>query len=200
MIRAVVDSSVLASAFIGNPDARPSRLVTARSEHHFVLIACPELLAELRDVLARPKFARWSADGRAVAYVAAFAAASDRHPDPTEATASVRGPADDYLVAFAREADVDALVSLDRDLLDAGLTDIAIERPAAFLGRLPEPSSEQTPRGQMAVYVKPNGLLGTGYMAAIRPFPHLILYPPMTRQIGRDCAGADAGEPAGRAL
>ncbi len=41
-------------------------------------------------------------------------------------------------------------------------------------------------RGQMAVYVKPNGLLGTGYMAAIRPFRHLILYPPMTRQIGRD--------------
>ncbi len=38
----------------------------------------------------------------------------------------------------------------------------------------------------MAVYVKPNGLLGTGYMAAIRPFRHLILYPPMTRQIGRD--------------
>ena len=40
-------------------------------------------------------------------------------------------------------------------------------------------------RGQMAVYVKPNGLLGTGYMAAIRPFRHLIVYPPMIRQIGR---------------
>lgn len=40
-------------------------------------------------------------------------------------------------------------------------------------------------RGQMAVYVKPNGLLGTGYMAAIRPFRHLIVYPPMLREIGR---------------
>jgi hypothetical protein len=39
-------------------------------------------------------------------------------------------------------------------------------------------------RAQMAVYVKPNGLLGTAYMAAIRPFRHLI-YPPMLRQIGR---------------
>jgi hypothetical protein len=39
--------------------------------------------------------------------------------------------------------------------------------------------------GQMAVYVKPNGLLGTAYMAAIRPFRHLIVYPPMLRQIGR---------------
>jgi hypothetical protein len=40
-------------------------------------------------------------------------------------------------------------------------------------------------RGQMAVYVKPNGLLGTGYMAAIRPFRHLIVYPPIMRQIER---------------
>jgi hypothetical protein len=40
-------------------------------------------------------------------------------------------------------------------------------------------------RGQMAVLVKPNGLLGTVYMAAIRPFRHLIVYPPMLREIGR---------------
>ena len=32
---------------------------------------------------------------------------------------------------------------------------------------------------------KPNGLLGTGYMAAIRPFRHLIVYPQMLRQIAR---------------
>jgi hypothetical protein len=40
-------------------------------------------------------------------------------------------------------------------------------------------------RGQMAVLVKPNGLLGNAYMAAIRPFRHLVVYPPMLRQIGR---------------
>jgi hypothetical protein len=40
-------------------------------------------------------------------------------------------------------------------------------------------------RGQMAVLVKPNGLLGTVYMAAITPFRHLIVYPQMLRQIGR---------------
>ena len=40
-------------------------------------------------------------------------------------------------------------------------------------------------RGQMAVYVKQNGLFGTAYMAAIRPFRHLIVYPPMIRQIER---------------
>jgi hypothetical protein len=49
--------------------------------------------------------------------------------------------------------------------------------------------------GQMAVYVKPNGLLGTAYMAAIRPFRHRIVYPPMIRQIGRDWRVL-AGDPA----
>ena len=49
-------------------------------------------------------------------------------------------------------------------------------------------------RGQMAVLVKPNGLLGTAYMAAIRPFRHLIVYPPMLREIEREWR-ARAGEP-----
>jgi hypothetical protein len=44
-------------------------------------------------------------------------------------------------------------------------------------------------RGQMAVLVKPNGLLGTAYMAAIRPFRHLIVYPAMMREIGRAWRG-----------
>jgi hypothetical protein len=41
-------------------------------------------------------------------------------------------------------------------------------------------------RGQMAVYVKPNGLLGTVYMAAIKPFRYVIVYPALMRQIGRE--------------
>jgi hypothetical protein len=41
-------------------------------------------------------------------------------------------------------------------------------------------------RGQMAVLVKPNGLLGQLYMAAIRPFRYALVYPAMLRQIGRD--------------
>lgn len=40
-------------------------------------------------------------------------------------------------------------------------------------------------RGQMAVLVKPNGLFGTTYMAAIAPFRNLIVYPPLMRGIGQ---------------
>jgi hypothetical protein len=40
-------------------------------------------------------------------------------------------------------------------------------------------------RGEMAVYVKPEGLLGSAYMAAIKPFRHTIVYPPMLRHLAR---------------
>jgi hypothetical protein len=40
-------------------------------------------------------------------------------------------------------------------------------------------------RAQMTVLVKPNGLFGNAYMAAIRPFRHLIVYPPMIREVER---------------
>lgn len=38
-------------------------------------------------------------------------------------------------------------------------------------------------QGQMAVYVKPRGLLGKGYMELIKPFRHWIVYPALMRQL-----------------
>jgi len=49
------------------------------------------------------------------------------------------------------------------------------------IGWVPEESGGY--RGQMAVLVKPNGLLGAAYMAAIKPFRHLIVYPALMRRI-----------------
>ena len=40
-------------------------------------------------------------------------------------------------------------------------------------------------RGQMAVLVKRNGLLGAAYMAAIKPFRHVVVYPLMLRDLER---------------
>jgi uncharacterized protein DUF2867 len=40
-------------------------------------------------------------------------------------------------------------------------------------------------QGQMAVYVKPRGRFGKGYMALIAPFRYLIVYPALLRQIER---------------
>jgi hypothetical protein len=52
------------------------------------------------------------------------------------------------------------------------------------IGRVPDPTGGF--RAQMAVLVKPNGLFGTGYMAAIRPFRHRIVYPALMRSIERE--------------
>jgi hypothetical protein len=48
------------------------------------------------------------------------------------------------------------------------------------LGRVPDASGGH--RAQVAVLVKPNGLWGNAYMAAIRPVRHLIVYPALMRE------------------
>jgi hypothetical protein len=52
------------------------------------------------------------------------------------------------------------------------------------LGWVPDESGGY--RGQMAILVKRNGLLGSAYMVAIAPFRHLLVYPMMMREIGRE--------------
>ena len=47
------------------------------------------------------------------------------------------------------------------------------------------PAAGRRYRGQLAILVKTNGLLGRAYMAAIGPFRHLIVYPAMMRRIER---------------
>jgi len=51
-------------------------------------------------------------------------------------------------------------------------------------------------RGQLAVLVRPNGLLGTAYMAAIKPFRHVIVYPALMRQIEREWRAPSDSTPA----
>jgi uncharacterized protein len=139
LIRAVVDPSVLVSAFIGDPEAGPGRLITAWRDRRFVLVVSPLLLDELTDVLGRPKFDRWSSQGRATAYIAALRARSEHRSDRSSVQpVEVRDPDDHYLVALAREAKADHLVSVDRDLLDAEL-DVPVVDPAVFVAGLHDP-------------------------------------------------------------
>jgi hypothetical protein len=49
--------------------------------------------------------------------------------------------------------------------------------------------------GQIAVLVKPNGVLGRSYLAAIRPFRHWIVYPPLMREIERRWRARTTGSP-----
>jgi predicted nucleic acid-binding protein len=73
--------------------------------------------------------------GAGVAYAAAFAARCELHADLPAAQAT-RDPDDDFLVALARAAQADVLVSVDRDLLEAGLDDIVVVPPGELVSRL----------------------------------------------------------------
>ena len=56
------------------------------------------------------------------------------------------------------------------------------------------PDGDGTYRGQLAVLVKPNGMAGAGYLAAIRPFRNLIVYPRMMRDLARRWRAGAAGQ------
>ena len=47
----------------------------------------------------------------------------------------------------------------------------------------------------MAVYVKPRGAFGKAYMAFIKPFRLLIVYPALTRQVERQWKDRQGGAP-----
>jgi hypothetical protein len=51
------------------------------------------------------------------------------------------------------------------------------------VGRVPDANGGF--RAQLAIYVKPNGVLGNAYMAAIRPFRYALVYPLMFDELGR---------------
>jgi predicted nucleic acid-binding protein len=53
VISAVIDPSVLVSAFIGRPEAGPGQVVAAWRDGRFTMIVSPLLLEELAEVLAR---------------------------------------------------------------------------------------------------------------------------------------------------
>jgi uncharacterized protein len=116
LTRAVLDPNVLVSAFISRRGGSPDRIVRAWREGAFELVVSPRLIAELTDVLARPKFALQASDGRSVAYIAALAGDAIQIDDPPDPPAVSPDSGDDYLIALARAARADAIVSGDSHL------------------------------------------------------------------------------------
>jgi putative PIN family toxin of toxin-antitoxin system len=136
LIRAVVDPNVLVSAFISPRGGSPDRIVRAWREGAFELVVSAQLIAELTDVLARPKFAVQAAEGRAEAYTAALAGDAVAIDDPSEPPAVSPDPGDDYLIALARAADADVIVSGDSHLIDLADLEPPVLTPRRFVEQL----------------------------------------------------------------
>jgi putative PIN family toxin of toxin-antitoxin system len=136
LTRAVLDPNALVSAFISQRGGSPDRIVRAWREGAFELVVSPQLIAELTDVLARPKFALQAADGRAEAYIAALAGDAIQLGDPPDPPAVSPDGGDDYLVAFARAARANVIVSGDGHLTQLTGLIPTVLTPRQFVERL----------------------------------------------------------------
>ena len=134
-MRAVLDPNVLVSAAI-SPAGPPRQILTAWIDERFELIASPALLDELADVLARPKFRRFITAAVATEFIDGLATDADIVADLPELPGVSPDPDDDYLVALARAAGADYLVSGDRHLLDLTDPDPPVLSPRQFLDLL----------------------------------------------------------------
>jgi uncharacterized protein len=116
LTRAVLDPNVLVSAFISQRGGSPDRIVRAWREGAFELVVSQQLIGELTTVLARPKFALQAAEGRAESYIAGLASDAIHIDDPPHPPAVSVDSGDDYLIALARAARADVIVSGDQHL------------------------------------------------------------------------------------
>jgi len=135
--RGVADVNVLVSAVIAIEGIPACRVFRAAVAGQWQLVASPHLIADLDQVLHRDKFRRSITVGEAERHVEVVRGLAELVPDPPLPWPVVtRDPDDDYLVALARRANVDVLISGDVHLTE--LVDLVppVRTPAQFLTML----------------------------------------------------------------
>lgn len=131
MLKAVIDTNVWVSSLLGT--GVPKKLKDHLAQEKFQAICSAQLVDELIDVLARPKFVGKITDIDAAELVRLLrTAALFVEPEPIAETS--RDPKDDVFLACAVAGGADYLVTGDDDLLviaEVGVTKIV--RPRQFL-------------------------------------------------------------------
>ncbi len=119
MKRLVIDANTLASGSIDpHGDSPPCLLFSELEEMSFEAIICPELLGEITDTLHKPYFLDRIGETDVEDIITGITDACTMLDDPAEIDAILRDPEDDYLVALARTAKAELIVTGDKDLLD----------------------------------------------------------------------------------
>ncbi|MBV8208083.1 MAG: putative toxin-antitoxin system toxin component, PIN family [Acidobacteria bacterium] len=118
-MRAILDANILLSALL-SPLGAPAKILAAWERRSFTLVACEELLSELREVAERPFFReRLRARGMAEVLIISirdlslFCEEVPRGPVAPD-------PKDSYLLALAEAAQAEFLVTGDKELLMLG--------------------------------------------------------------------------------
>lgn len=146
--RVVFDPNVLVSGLI-SAHGTPASLVDLIDAGVVVPIVCPNLLDELRRVLKRPKFRRYVSTDQASTFLSELAHSAEHRSDPTQPPSVSRDPDDDYLIALARTARADVLVSGDADLTDLDLDDLPVLTPRQLLDELVDALDHAAPDDEM---------------------------------------------------
>lgn len=138
MIRVVADANVLVSAALARSPQAPSALVfDAALDQRLQLVTSPRLLAEIAEVLSRPRLRRYLSLDEARRFAADLAALTALVADAPEPHPRVcRDPDDDYLLALAARSQADLLVTGDLDLLDLSDVTPPVVTPRDLLARL----------------------------------------------------------------
>lgn len=115
----MIDANVLASGGVDpQGESPPSLLFRELGGGRFEAVVCPELLAEVDETLRKPYFLNRLGDAIVSDLVMGIAEETTVLPDPTDTLRLLRDPDDDYLVALARDAGAEMIISGDKDLLD----------------------------------------------------------------------------------
>lgn len=118
-MRLVLDTNVIASAMLWG--GNPKLLLLARREKRIELFTSIPMLAELTDILARPKFEKKiAASLMTVDQLVDGYAELTQLVRPTPTPRIVSDPDDDVVIGTALAAKADLLVTGDRGLLDVG--------------------------------------------------------------------------------
>jgi uncharacterized protein len=138
VIRVILDANVLVSAALARDPAAPSvRAFDALLDGRIEAVGCPAPLGEVAAVLGREWLRRYLSIEEARRFATGLAGVITLAADPSPPHAAVcRDPGDDYLVALARAAVVDALVTGDRDLLELEDIGVAVITPRELIERL----------------------------------------------------------------
>lgn len=117
-MRAILDANILLSALL-SPLGAPAKILEAWERKLFALVACEELVAELRDVAARPffraKLRAGVAEVLAISIQDLSAFCEDLPSGPV-----APDPKDSYLLALGEAGQAEFLVTGDKELLALG--------------------------------------------------------------------------------
>lgn len=131
----MVDPGVFVSAIISGQSGTPPTLIMSHLRvGRFTLIMSVKLLEELLEVLMRPKFRRYVTEESVESFLDRLWRTAELHQDPVLPPRQISAdPKDDYLIALARSANADVLVSGDRHLTVHEDLDFEVLTPRAFL-------------------------------------------------------------------